>query len=71
MPVYDYSCTDPACREVLEDKLVRSHSTTITCTCGEAMIRAGVNQTSFLLKGGGWYKDHYGLKKASGNNSTD
>jgi predicted nucleic acid-binding Zn ribbon protein len=42
---------------------------TVCPTCGDDHVRKLISQTSFVLKGGGWYKDHYGLKGASGGES--
>jgi predicted nucleic acid-binding Zn ribbon protein len=33
--------------------------------CGVDEVKKRVSVTSFVLKGGGWYSDHYGLKKTS------
>lgn len=73
MPLFDYVCTKSECTETLIDKLVRRASTQVTCSCGSPMERSRVNRTAFQLKGGGWYKDHYGLKstKPDGNISGD
>jgi predicted nucleic acid-binding Zn ribbon protein len=42
-------------------------------TCQAANVKKLVSATSFVLKGGGWYKDHYGLKSGGGDSggSTD
>ena len=36
----------------------------------DGSIKKLVSRTSFVLKGGGWYKDHYGLK-GSGSSGGD
>lgn len=67
MPIYEYAC--PTCGQDFE-KLVRLSDPTPACpNCGGADATKKVSAASFLLKGGGWYKDHYGLKKSSGGSS--
>ena len=31
--------------------------------CNAADVRKRIAKTDFILKGDGWYRDHYGLKK--------
>ena len=60
MPIYEYSCD--ACG-VEFDKLVRMGAPTPPCPeCGAGDVRKLISAASFVLKGSGWYKDHYGLK---------
>ena len=33
--------------------------------CGHAEVRKVVSRSSFALKGGGWYSDHYGLRPSA------
>jgi putative FmdB family regulatory protein len=57
MPLYEYKCTQCGKdREVLQSL----RDTAPEC-CDETMQRQ-ISRTNFSLKGGGWYKDHYGLK---------
>lgn len=72
MPIYEYSCD--ACGAEF-DKLVRMGAPTPPCPeCGAGDVRKLISAASFVLKGSGWYKDHYGLKsggKDAGAKSTD
>jgi putative FmdB family regulatory protein len=65
MPIYEYACD--SCGHRFE-KLVRVGAEPPPCPqCGSA-VRKLVSQSGFILRGGGWYKDHYGLK-SSGSES--
>lgn len=62
MPIYEYSC--PQCGHVFEE-WTRTHDATEQqdCPrCGTAAPRI-MSQTSFVLKGGGWYVTDYGYRK--------
>lgn len=62
MPIYEYSCT--ACHHVFEE-WVKHHDTTSSTACPVCGKEAShiVSNTSFVLKGGGWYVTEYGGKK--------
>ena len=63
MPIYEYEC--PTCSERFE-KLVKMSDPTPACPkCEGTEVRKLVSAAAFVLKGGGWYKDHYGLKSSS------
>ncbi len=38
-------------------------------SCGHGDVVKRVSASAFVLKGSGWYKDHYGLKKGGGGGS--
>lgn len=60
MPIYEYQC--PACEHAFE-KLVKMGAEPPPCPeCGGVEVVKKVSAAGFILKGGGWYKDHYGLK---------
>lgn len=62
MPIYEYQC--PACAHRFEKLQKISDPPATDCpACGGAEVRKLVSQSAFILKGAGWYKDHYGLKK--------
>jgi len=62
MPIYEYACKE--CGHEFE-RLVKMSAQPPPCPeCG-AEVRKKVSASGFILKGGGWYKDHYGLKPAS------
>lgn len=57
MPVYEYLCQ--ACGKQFEDLQKISDKPLEKCKfCGGKAQRV-ISQTSFSLKGGGWYKDGY------------
>ena len=65
MPIYEYVCE--SCGGEFE-KLVRVGASPPPCPeCDGEEVRKLVSAASFVLKGGGWYKDHYGLKSAEGD----
>ncbi|MCK6523946.1 zinc ribbon domain-containing protein, partial [Myxococcota bacterium] len=73
MPIYEYACPD--CGHEFERLQKISEPPVSVCpSCGAEKVRKLVSQTSFQLKGGGWYNDHYGLKpsapKADGASSS-
>lgn len=68
MPIYEYRCPD--CDEQFE-KLVKISAPKPECPkCGSADAQKLVSTSGFILKGGGWYKDHYGLKSPSSDGGT-
>ncbi len=57
MPVYEYEC--PACEKIFEVQQKISDEPLRECPdCGGA-VKKLISQSSFHLKGGGWYKDGY------------
>lgn len=59
MPIYEYQC--PHCRKRFEEWLKSDDdASTHPCpTCGESSPRI-ISQSTFILKGGGWYVTEYG-----------
>jgi len=71
VPIYEYQCPD--CGYQFEQLQKISDEPIRVCpNCEQTHVRKLVSQTSFVLKGGGWYKDHYGLKggKSEGSSSS-
>lgn len=61
MPIYEYRCPD--CGHEFEVMQRMSDDPVKVCPdCSAANVSKLISRTSFVLKGGGWYKDHYGLK---------
>ena len=62
MPIYEYQC--PKCQHTFEEWVKASDSLgQEPCPkCGESSPRL-MSQTSFVLKGGGWYVSDYGYRK--------
>lgn len=64
MPLYEYICTK--CGHEFE--LIQSFSADPirTCKkCNKDTVKKKISNAGFILKGGGWYKDHYGLKSSA------
>lgn len=69
MPIYEYRCPD--CGHEFERIQSFSDDPVKECpSCGELDVRKKISLSSFALKGGGWYKDHYGLKKGSSGSGS-
>ena len=57
MPIYEYRCPD--CEHDFEELMKISDPTPPCPNCKSAGAERRVSRTSFVLKGGGWYKDLY------------
>lgn len=76
MPIYEYCCED--CHQVFEEWQKDFQDRDKICpVCGGAAQRV-ISNTSFVLKGGGWYASGYcktsggnGSKETSGSSSSD
>lgn len=62
MPIYEYQC--PSCRKVFEEwtTVSEAHADRPCPECGAASSRV-LSNTSFVLKGAGWYVSDYGYRK--------
>ncbi len=70
MPIYEYAC--PTCGKEFEVLQRFSDEPVRVCpTCGADQVRKKISATSFVLKGGGWYKDHYGLKSGGSSEGKE
>ena len=61
MPIYEYQCT--SCGHDF-DKLQKIGADAPPCPKCAGEVRKKVSASAFVLKGSGWYRDHYGLKKS-------
>ena len=69
MPIYEYACG--ACDHGFEMLQPIGAAPPATCpACGASEVRKRVSATSFVLKGGGWYRDGYGLKPGASTSGT-
>lgn len=57
MPVYEYQCE--LCQDVLETQQSLSDKPLTTCPACSGTLKKLISQSSFQLKGGGWYSDGY------------
>lgn len=70
MPIYEYGCQ--GCGYTFERLQKISDAPVSDCPeCAvEGAVKKLVSRSSFVLKGGGWYKDHYGLKNDAPDSSS-
>ena len=68
MPVYEYQCAK--CEHEFERQQRITEDPVKTCPqCKSRRVKKLISQTSFVLKGGGWYADGYG--NAAGSKDSD
>ena len=62
MPIYEYCCDN--CRQIFEEwtRHIDDNAAQTCPECGKTARRI-VSNTSFVLKGGGWYVTDYGYRK--------
>ena len=70
MPIYEYGCQ--RCGHTFERLQKVSDKPVDVCPVCDAKgdVKKLISRSSFVLKGGGWYKDHYGLK-SSGDSTSE
>ena len=70
MPIYEYGCQ--RCGHTFERLQKVSDAPLNECPVCDAQgeVKKLISRSSFVLKGGGWYKDHYGLK-SSGDSGVE
>ncbi len=63
MPIYEYRCKD--CQQVFEEwcKHFEDGGTERTCPVCKSQAQRIMSNTTFALKGGGWYVTDYGTHK--------
>ena len=65
MPIYEYACS--ACGHQFEEWQKMTDKPVRTCPkCKAKKVERLISQTSFHLKGGGWYSDLYAGPKPNG-----
>ena len=71
MPIYEYVCAD--CEQIIELLQKVGASAPTECeSCGKAdTMKKKVSQTSFQLKGGGWYSDLYSSTPQGSGSKTE
>lgn len=63
MPTYEYRC-DKCEREFEVEQRITEDPIRSCPSCRSRKVRRLISQTSFVLKGGGWYSDLYSSNKA-------
>jgi putative FmdB family regulatory protein len=70
MPVYEYACEK--CGHELEAEQRITDPPLKTCPrCKARKLKRLISQTSFVLKGGGWYADLYASKGAKNKDAGE
>ena len=70
MPLYEYICTE--CGHEFDRIQSFSANPIRVCEkCGQESVKKKLSNAGFILKGGGWYKDHYGLKGSAPETKSD
>lgn len=67
MPIYEYEC--PKCGEFEVTQRITEDALKKCPTC-KSKVRKLISNTSFQLKGSGWYVTDYGGKKGGGKESA-
>lgn len=70
MPIYEYACRK--CRKQFEYLQRMSDPPKRKCeACGAQALERQISQTSFQLKGSGWYKDLYSSPKPGSTGKSE
>lgn len=70
MPIYEYQCGK--CGHEFERQQRMSDDPVKTCPeCRSRKVKKLISQTSFVLKGGGWYSDLYSSSKEAKSSDSD
>ena len=63
MPIYEYQCAE--CNKIFEAFQKINDEPLVECRFCKGKVEQLISQTSFQLKGGGWYVTDYAKKSAS------
>ena len=62
MPIYEYLCQ--GCDERFQKLMKISQAAPACPSCSDEDVKKQISLGSFVLKGSGWYKDGYGLRRS-------
>jgi putative FmdB family regulatory protein len=65
MPIYEYECE--GCGAVFEVLQKNGDPAPVPHSCGSSNVKKRLSNTSFVLKGTGWYATDYASKPPSSN----
>jgi len=70
MPIYEYRCVE--CQQLFEEwcKQIEDKSVLHNCPICKGEARRIMSNTSFALKGGGWYVTEYGSRRNEGKSDS-
>ncbi|MCP4162735.1 MAG: zinc ribbon domain-containing protein [Deltaproteobacteria bacterium] len=68
MPVYEYQCSE--CGQIQEAFQKISEPPLESCTQCKGQLKKLISQSSFHLKGSGWYVTDYGGSKSDGKEKS-
>lgn len=66
MPIYEYRCGD--CEQIFEEWQTGFEERELTCPVCGGKARRLISNTSFVLKGTGWYTTDYCRSSSNGGN---
>lgn len=69
MPIYEYEC--PACGVVEVMQGINDDPLSRCPNCRKRKVRKLISESSFQLKGSGWYSTDYGHGNGNGNGKKD
>jgi putative FmdB family regulatory protein len=70
MPIYEYVC-DGCEREFEVEQRITEDPLRSCPRCRSRRLRRLISQTSFVLKGGGWYSDLYSSRRSKSESPTE
>jgi len=68
MPIFEYECQ--SCSDRFEELMRRTDPDPACPACGATNVRRLISNTSFQLKGSGWYATDYASKSRSNGSTT-
>jgi putative FmdB family regulatory protein len=70
MPIYEYACGQCGLEFEAEQRITEKPLDTCP-ECRSRQVKRLISQTSFVLKGGGWYSDLYSTRKGKSKDKTE